>query len=80
MTSANLPLCPPRVDHCAACGEEHTYICGRHVLYRDPTKEEEACPDGLFICRSCVGDFGDFMKAAYDAQAVRQEWARGSDA
>lgn len=73
MSPANLPLCPPRVDHCPACGEEHTYICGRSVLHKDPAKKEEACPDGLFVCDSCVGAFGAFMKAAYDARAVREE-------
>jgi hypothetical protein len=73
MTPANLPLCPPRTDLCPACGEEHTYICGRSVLYRDPAKAEEACPDGLFVCVDCVEVFGGFMSKAYDARAVRKE-------
>ena len=70
----DLPLWPPRIDLCPACGEKHTYVCGRTLITRDPKQKEEACPDGHFVCRDCVDIFGDFMKAAYDAKAVRQEW------
>lgn len=70
-------LCPPAVHPCGACGEDHTYYCGRSVLYRNPAKKEEACPGALQICGSCVEDFQNFMKRAYDAQAVRQEWGEG---
>jgi hypothetical protein len=73
MIPASPQLCPGRVY------DGEFYACGRTVLYRDPAKKEGGCPGGLFVCGSCVDDFGDFMKVAYDAQAVRQEWD-GSDA
>jgi hypothetical protein len=49
------------------------FQCGRVVLQRDPTKPAEACPGGLTICWDCSDEFGEFMKAAYDARAVRME-------
>lgn len=73
-TPANPQPCPPRTDLCPACGELHTYICGRSLLERDPAKKEEACLDGLFICADCVGGFKEFVDKTYDARARRKEW------
>jgi hypothetical protein len=50
------------------------YGCGRTVLYRDPHKHrEDGYPGGLFVCVDCVEPFGEFLSAAYDAKAVREE-------
>jgi hypothetical protein len=46
---------------------------GRVVLTRDPNRQEEACPGGLTVCEDCSEEFGQFLKAAYDAQARRAE-------
>jgi hypothetical protein len=54
--------------------EGEFYQCGRAVLMRDPNRQEEACPGGLAICGDCADDFAEFMSAAYDARARRQEW------
>jgi hypothetical protein len=49
------------------------FQCGRAVLMRAPTNRAEACPGGLGVCWDCSSEVGAFLKAAYDARAVRME-------
>ena len=69
------PTCTPLRKRCDYCGEEHVYRCAQLLLSRDPTNPDEACPGGTRVCFSCMDAFAEFMKAAYDARALRQEFA-----
>jgi hypothetical protein len=71
---SGIEICEPISQLCKECGELHTYYCGRTLLQRDPTDKKQACPGGTQICGDCVDVFGEFMQAAYDAQARRKEW------
>jgi hypothetical protein len=72
--SNDIQICPPReYDNCP-CGDAHIYYCGRMLLQRDPTDQNQACPGGTMICIDCVSDFENFIDAAYDARARRKEW------
>src|SRR5215212_507038 len=56
-------------------GELELHQCGRTLLNRDPTNQAEACLGGIVVCDDCVGTFEEFVVKAYNASAVRQEFA-----
>jgi hypothetical protein len=77
MSKPRLDLCEPRTELCPACGQYHTYHCGRLLLRHDPIDPEQVCPDGTMLCVHCADEVGEFLQKAYEARAVRQEWDGG---
>jgi hypothetical protein len=55
-------------------GEYELHRCGRTLLNRDPTHQEEACLGGIVVCLDCIDVFEEFATKAYDARARRMEW------
>ena len=67
--------CDRRWQRNPGTGELELHQCGRTLLNRDPTNQAEACLGGIVVCADCVDTFEEFVVKAYNARAVRQEFA-----